>query len=354
MWPRLKKRGRGGRTAELGVEPGVGVGAALTLVAHPRPRPAQRVRVCRRRSGHLPAGIAAREATHRRAHPGGARLRGAQDRLARIRMIGVPRPTDVALLVGFLKHRRDLRVSLDGLEELVHIDGCEPLGKGDVIVGRQVLIAEEEHAVLCPRVGQHGGCIVVELSNIDITHGCTNTFSWRPGRTFPEVAEAHCETRRPASDRRWHVECARRRPDPSKITAAEATRAGFESKEALLTELDSRDEGDIYRITVEYGGVDPRIALRENANLTADDIAELAAKLARLDKVSKRGPWTTTFLNVLDANPHVRAPDLAEGLGLDKPTFKNDVRKLKGLGLTISFSPGYELSPRGKAYLDTL
>lgn len=140
----------------------------------------------------------------------------------------------------------------------------------------------------------------------------------------------------------------------SKITAAEAERAGFESKEALLTELDSRDEGEIYRITVEYGGVDPRIALRENANLTAADIAELAAKLARLDKVSKRGPWTTTFLNVLDANPHVRAPDLAEGLGLDKPTFKNDVRKLKGLGLTISFSPGYELSPRGKAYLDTL
>ncbi|MDG1086104.1 MAG: hypothetical protein P8P20_00085 [Acidimicrobiales bacterium] len=140
----------------------------------------------------------------------------------------------------------------------------------------------------------------------------------------------------------------------STITAADANRAGFVSKAALLTELDSRDEGDIYRITVKLGGVDPRIALRENANLTADDIAELQARLARLDKVSKRGPWTTTFLRLLDANPQVRAPDLAEGLGLDKPTFKNDVRKLKGLGLTISFSPGYELSPRGKAYLDSL
>jgi len=140
----------------------------------------------------------------------------------------------------------------------------------------------------------------------------------------------------------------------STITAADDNRAGFVSKTALLTELDSRDEGDIYRITVKHGGVDPRIALRENANLSADDIAELQARLARLDKVSKRGPWTTTFLKLLDANPHVRAPDLAEGLGLDKPTFKNDVRKLKGLGLTISFSPGYELSPRGKAYLDSL
>jgi len=140
----------------------------------------------------------------------------------------------------------------------------------------------------------------------------------------------------------------------SKITAGEAGRAGFESKAVLLRELDSRDDGDIYRITVEYGGVDPRIALRENADLSADDVADLQNRLARLDQASKRGAWTTTFLHVLNENPRVRAPDLAAGLGLDKPTFKNDVRKLKGLGLTISFSPGYELSARGKAYLDTL
>jgi hypothetical protein len=108
----------------------------------------------------------------------------------------------------------------------------------------------------------------------------------------------------------------------SKISADDAKRAGFGTKASLLRELDSRDEGDIYRITLEHGGVDPRIALRENRNL--------------------------------NENPRVRAPDLAAGLGLDKPTFKNDVAKLKGLGLTISFSPGYELSPRGKAYLNTL
>ena len=140
----------------------------------------------------------------------------------------------------------------------------------------------------------------------------------------------------------------------SKISVADAQRAGFATKADLVRELDSRAEGDIYRITVEHGGVDPRIALRENANLSADDIAELQQRLDRLDSSSKRGPWTTTFLQLIDANPQVRAPDLAEGLGLDKPTFKNDVRKLKALGLTISFSPGYELSPRGKAYLDTL
>jgi hypothetical protein len=42
---------------------------------------------------------------------------------------------------------------------------------------------------------------------------------------------------------------------------------------------------------------------------------------------------------------------LADGIGLDKPAFKNNVRKLKGLGLTISHSPGYELSPRALALL---
>ncbi len=140
----------------------------------------------------------------------------------------------------------------------------------------------------------------------------------------------------------------------SEITTDAAARAGFESKAALLRELDSRAEGEIYRIEVEDGGTDPLITLRENANLSGDDIAQLAARLERLDNASKRGPWTTTFLHLLGENPQVRAPDLAEGLGLDKPTFKNDVRKLKALGLTISFSPGYELSPRGKAYLDTI
>jgi len=138
----------------------------------------------------------------------------------------------------------------------------------------------------------------------------------------------------------------------SRITPADATRAGFSSKAQLLRELESRTEGDIFRITVAPGGQDPLIALRENSDLSADDLAEINDRLARLDRSSKRGHWTTTFLELLDANPQVRAPDLAAGLGLDKPTFKNDVRKLKALGLTISFSPGYELSPRGKAYLD--
>lgn len=47
----------------------------------------------------------------------------------------------------------------------------------------------------------------------------------------------------------------------------------------------------------------------------------------------------------------MRAPGLAAGLGRETPPFKRDVRRLKELGLTRSLEVGYELSPRGRAYL---
>ena len=59
-------------------------------------------------------------------------------------------------------------------------------------------------------------------------------------------------------------------------------------------------------------------------------------------------------MRLIAENPHVRAPDLAASVGRETAPFKNDVRKLKALGLTISHSPGYELSPRGHALLRRL
>ena len=37
--------------------------------------------------------------------------------------------------------------------------------------------------------------------------------------------------------------------------------------------------------------------------------------------------------------------------GRERAPFKLDVRKLKNLGLTLSFEIGYRVSPRGEAYL---
>lgn len=136
------------------------------------------------------------------------------------------------------------------------------------------------------------------------------------------------------------------------ISEDDARRAGL-SLEQLLGFLSQR-EGSVYR--VELGSVvpDPRVVLREDDDLTDHDIERLRERLNRLDGASRRGPWTVRFLRLLSANPHVRAQDLAEGLGLEKDVFKNDVRKLKALGLTISHSPGYELSPRGRELLRRL
>jgi hypothetical protein len=51
----------------------------------------------------------------------------------------------------------------------------------------------------------------------------------------------------------------------------------------------------------------------------------------------------------------MRAADLAPGLGWPElAPFKLHVRKLKELGLTISLPVGYELSPRGAAYVQSL
>ena len=135
--------------------------------------------------------------------------------------------------------------------------------------------------------------------------------------------------------------------DLSRISKAEADRAGM-SLEEIHDWLAGRD-GDVYRIEVGGFSPDPRVALRENDSLTDGDVTELVAKLDRLDAKSPTGPWTREVLGSIADQPHVRAEDLADEIGMEKKPFKDSVRKLKELGLTISHSPGYELSPRGKA-----
>jgi DNA-binding Lrp family transcriptional regulator len=47
----------------------------------------------------------------------------------------------------------------------------------------------------------------------------------------------------------------------------------------------------------------------------------------------------------------VVSTELSERIGLERAEFKNRVRKLKALGLTLSLDVGYRLSPRGEAVL---
>jgi hypothetical protein len=100
-------------------------------------------------------------------------------------------------------------------------------------------------------------------------------------------------------------------------------------------------------------GPDPREELASSAELTPADLEELQEKLASLDEFGRHGAWTDQTLKLIQAHPGVRAADLAAQLERDTAGFKIDVRKLKNLGLTYSLEIGYELSPRGAAYLES-
>jgi hypothetical protein len=142
--------------------------------------------------------------------------------------------------------------------------------------------------------------------------------------------------------------------DRAAITAADARRAGHASVAALLAELDTRGDAQIWRIELRWAGEDPRRSLRERADLSAADIELLRGRLERLDRAARSGPWTRQTLELIAARPEVRAADLAASVGREKLPFKRDVRKLKELGLTESLERGYWLSPRGRALLAAL
>jgi hypothetical protein len=138
--------------------------------------------------------------------------------------------------------------------------------------------------------------------------------------------------------------------EPAQITDADARRAGYPDRAAVLASL--RPEGRLYRVAFRMAGPDPRVALRQRAELSPGERAELDRRLARLDAASRHGPWTSEVLRLVASRPETRAADLAAELGREKGPFKADVRKLKELGLTESLEVGYRLSPRGRAYLE--
>jgi DNA-binding MarR family transcriptional regulator len=136
------------------------------------------------------------------------------------------------------------------------------------------------------------------------------------------------------------------------ITEADARSAGFASCAELLAELDARPDGDIYRIAFRFDRPDPRIALREAGDLSADEAASLAQRLDRFDRGASQ--WTRPVLHHIAAHEGQAAADIAKSLGVEKAWLKQNIRKLKELGLTESLETGYRLSPRGRALLDTL
>ena len=137
------------------------------------------------------------------------------------------------------------------------------------------------------------------------------------------------------------------------ITDADARAGGYDDVAGLVSDLRGMPELDLYRIRFHVvDEPDPRAALAADARLGDEARADIDRRLDRLDKASRHGPWTRDTLRLIERMPAIRAGDLADAMGRERLPFKTDVRKLKNLGLTISLGVGYELSPRGQAYLD--
>jgi hypothetical protein len=138
------------------------------------------------------------------------------------------------------------------------------------------------------------------------------------------------------------------------ITLRDAKLSGYESREDLLAELEKYGEGTLYCIDFRFAGADGRIALRQQDELSQAEIEGLVKRLARLDKASPLGPWTQQAMELIERNPAVVSTVLAAQMGIDRPAFKINIRKLKESGLTESLEVGYRLSPRGKRLLTYL
>ena len=143
--------------------------------------------------------------------------------------------------------------------------------------------------------------------------------------------------------------------EPSSVDAAQAREAGYASVGELLASLRGDPVLPVYRIRLRrIDGPDPRDELARAARLPESDAAALAARLARMDASSSRGPWTGAMLVLIDGRPGTVSTVLADAMGWERQDFKLHVRRLKELGLTLSLDVGYRLSPRGESYLNYL
>jgi len=138
------------------------------------------------------------------------------------------------------------------------------------------------------------------------------------------------------------------------IDPPDAAAAGFETLAALLEYMaGASDEPllpttEVWRVALRHAGDGDRVTVAMEDQLTADDLDVLRQKVARLDAAHA---WTKATLAAIDAAPRVAASKLAIALGRDRDELKIDIRKLKRLGLTQSFEVGYEISPRGRAFM---
>jgi hypothetical protein len=135
------------------------------------------------------------------------------------------------------------------------------------------------------------------------------------------------------------------------IDTRDANAAGFRDAaelEAYLRGGPSREDTRLYRVEFHYVG-----PLQEPV-IDGRELPAIVARLEKMDRLSKYGPWTGATLATIAERPRTLAARLAQSLGRETAPFKADVRKLKYLGLTRSLEVGYELTEAGERALAML
>lgn len=131
------------------------------------------------------------------------------------------------------------------------------------------------------------------------------------------------------------------------VPESDLAKAGFLDHDELEKSFPENASGTVFRIEVSYYGEDPREALRNESDLSSEQIHAILGKLEKMDRLSKDGPWTAKVLSIIESHPATLSSNLSTLTGMKKEKFKPRVRKLKNIGLTISLEKGYRLSPEG-------
>ena len=75
----------------------------------------------------------------------------------------MPAAADVVFVVRLLQHLGDERVAVDRPEEAVDVDASPLAREGDVLLGGELLLAEEDHPVDMERVANLGELLCVDI-----------------------------------------------------------------------------------------------------------------------------------------------------------------------------------------------
>lgn len=96
---------------------------------------------------------------------------------------------------------------------------------------------------------------------------------------------------------------------PNDISDQDVIAAGYNARQEVLDQL--RPEGQLYRVRFHHLGDDPRIALRERAEMSEAELVKTLKVLGRLD-------WAADTLRLVADNPGNVSTNLAADAGVER------------------------------------